>query len=369
MLRNIMIKDWFEKIGIWVRDKISQLELSRVMEGTQVEHDEHHYARLGWLIVIVGFGGFMLWALFAPLDQGVSAQGTVMSDGYAKVVQPLVGGKVEAVLVRDGDHVQEGQPLLRLNDVQVSSQYNVAKEEILGLEQKIQSMENSKESKQVQLRTINEQLKSNRDLAREGYVPKSKVLELERMQAQVTGAIHDDTGQLEYLRRQLNETKEKYKSIEYDLSNAEVRAPATGIVINLSALTSGAVVAAGTKVMSVVPDDESLQVEAMLPVHLVDNVYPGLPVEMLFAAFDQTKTPKIPGVLQSISADRLMDEKLGPYYKARVQVSPEGMRLLGSNKIRPGMPVEVFIITGERTMMSYLLKPLLDRSRSALRER
>lgn len=364
-----MIKVWFEKITDWVRDQVARLELSRVIEGTHVEKDEHHYARLGWLVVIVGFGGFMLWALFAPLDQGVSAQGSVMSDGYAKVVQPVLGGQVEAILVKDGDHVEEGQVLLRLNDIQVSAQYNVAREEIAGIERKIESLESSKDSKQVQLRTINEQLKNNRELAREGYVPKSKILDIERMQAQITGAIHDDTGQLEYLRGQLNETKERYKSLQYDLSNAEVKAPASGTVINISSLTVGAVIPGGTKVMSVVPDNESLQVEAMLPVHLIDNVHPGLPVEILFPAFDQMNTPKIPGVLQSVSADRLVDERQGPYYKVRVQVSPDGMRILGGNKIRPGMPVEVFVITGERTMMSYLLKPLVDRTRSALRER
>lgn len=364
-----MMKQWLEQVKEWFQEQIARLESSRVMDGTHKEHDEHHYARLGWIIVLVGFGGFMLWALFAPLDQGVSAQGTVMSDGYAKVVQPVVGGRVEAILVKDGEHVEEGQVLLRLNDIQATAQYNVAREEISGLEQKITALENSKESKQVQLRTISEQLKNNRELAKEGYVPKSKVLDLERMQAQVAGAIHDDTGQLEYIRRQLNETKEKYKSFEYDLSNAEVKSPVSGTVVNTAQLTVGAVISAGTKVMSVVPNNEALQVEAMLPVHLIDNVYPGLNVEMLFPAFDQTKAPRIPGELQSISADRLMDERQGPYYKVKVQVTPEGMRLLGNNRIRPGMPVEVFIITGERTMMSYLLKPLLDRSRSALRER
>lgn len=364
-----MIKQWLEQVKDWIQKQIAQMESSRVMDGTHKEHDEHHYARLGWIIVLVGFGGFMLWALFAPLDQGVSAQGTVMSDGYAKVVQPVVGGRVESIFVSDGQHVEEGQVLLKLNDIQANAQYNVAKEEISGLEQKIVALENSKDSKQVQLRTISEQLKNNRELAKEGYVPKSKVLDLERMQAQVSGAIHDDTGQLEYMRRQLNETKEKYKSFEYDLSNAEIKAPVSGTVINIAQLTVGAVISAGTKVMSVVPNNEALQVEAMLPVHLIDNVYPGLHVEMLFPAFDQMKAPRIPGELQSISADRLMDERLGPYYKVKVQVTPEGMHLLGNNKIRPGMPVEVFIITGERTMMSYLLKPLLDRSRSALRER
>lgn len=364
-----MIKVWFEQVKSWIQTQVSRLESSRVMDGTQQEQDEHHYARLGWIVVLVGFGGFMLWATFAPLDQGVSAQGSVMSDGYAKVVQPVVGGRIEAILVKDGDIVHEGQVLLRLNDIQATAQYNVAREEISGLEQKISALESSKSSKETQLRTINEQLKNNRELAKEGYVPKSKVLDIERMQAQITGAIYDDQGQLEYLRRQLNQTKEKYGSFQYDLSNSEIKAPADGTVINLAQLTVGAVISAGTKLMSVVPDDENLQIEAMLPVHLVDNVYPGLPVELLFPAFDQIKAPKVPGVLQSISADRLMDERLGPYYKAKVEVSQKGMRMLGNNKIRPGMPVEVFIITGERSMMSYLLKPLLDRSRSALGER
>ena len=227
-----MIKQWFEEIKSWIQEQIRHLEESRVMEGTHEERDEHHYARLGWMIVLIGFGGFMLWALFAPLDQGVSAQGTVMSDGYAKVVQPVVGGKIEEILVKDGDRVEEGQTLISLNDIQASAQYNVAREEISGLEHKIEALQNSKASKETQLRTLNEQVKNNRELAKEGYVPRSKVLDLERMQAQVTGAIHDDSGQLEYLRRQLNETKEKYKSFEYDLSNAKVKAPAAGTVIN-----------------------------------------------------------------------------------------------------------------------------------------
>lgn len=364
-----MIKEWLERFQEWFQAQVARLEASRVMAGTHQVHDEHHYARLGWVIVLVGFGGFMLWALFAPLDQGVSAQGVVMSEGYAKVVQPVVGGRIEAILVKDGDSVEEGQVLARLNDVQASAQYNGAKEQISGLEQKIAALESSKASKETQLRVINEQLKNNRELAKEGYVPKSKVLDIERMQAQVTGAIYDDQGQLDFLRRQLNESKEKYKSIEYDLSNSEIKAPAAGIVVNIAQLTVGAVIPAATKLMSIVPNNENLQVEAMLPIHLVDNVYPGLPVELLFPAFDQTKTPKIPGVLQSISADRLVDEHIGPYYKAKAEVTAKGMRLLGGNKIRPGMPVEVFIITGERTMMSYLLKPLLDRSRSALGER
>lgn len=363
------VKDWVDQAVTWFKSKISQLAESRALEETNVEHDEHHYARLGTLILVFGFGGFILWAMFAPLDQGVSASGSVMSEGYAKIVQPLVGGRIEAIYAKDGDVVEKGQVLLKFNDLQATSQYNVVKEEIAGLEFKVAGLENSVASLETQLKIVSEQVKNNRELVKEGYVPKSKLLDLERSQAQISSSIHENRGQLEYLKRQLNETKEKYKTTEYDLANSEIKAPSAGTVVNLSPLTIGAVVPAGTKLMSVVPDNETLLVEAMLPVHLVDNVRPGLLVEMLFSAFDQTKTPRISGVLESISADRLTDDRVGPYYKARVVVSPQGMRDLGNNKIRPGMPVEVFIITGERTMMSYLLKPLLDRTHSALRER
>lgn len=363
------LKDWVEQAAQWFKLKISMLGESRALEENEVERDENYYVRLGTMILVFGFGGFVLWAMFAPLDQGVSASGSVMSEGYAKIVQPLVGGRIEAVYVKDGDVVTEGQPLIKFNDVQVTVQYNVVKEEIAGLEFKVNGVENSVASLETQLKIVTEQVKNNRELVKEGYVPKSKLLDLERSQAQLTSTIHENRGQLEYLRRQLNEAKEKQKTSEFDLLNAEIKAPSAGTVVSLIPLTVGAVVPAGTKLISVVPDNEALLVEAMLPVHLVDNVRPGLAVEMLFSAFDQTNTPRIPGVLESISADRLMDDRLGPYYKARVVVTPQGMRELGHNKIRPGMPVEVFIITGERTMMSYLLKPLLDRTHSALRER
>lgn len=80
-----MIKEWLERFPEWFhRAQVARLGASRVMAGTHQVHDEHHYARLGWVIVWWGFGGFMLWALFAPLDQGVSAQGVVMSEGYAR---------------------------------------------------------------------------------------------------------------------------------------------------------------------------------------------------------------------------------------------------------------------------------------------
>jgi protease secretion system membrane fusion protein len=103
----------------------------------------------------------------------------------------------------------------------------------------------------------------------------------------------------------------------------------------------------------------------------VDKVHPGLPVELIFSAFNVNKTPHIDGEITHISADRSVEERTGnPYYKVHVKVTPKGEKMIAEHKmdIRSGMPVELFVKTGERTMMSYLFKPIMDRAHSALSE-
>jgi membrane fusion protein, protease secretion system len=133
--------------------------------------------------------------------------------------------------------------------------------------------------------------------------------------------------------------------------------------------TKGAVVAPGFKLMDIVPKEDGLVIDGQLPVNLVDKVYAGLPVNMLFTAFNQNKTPRIPGVITNVSADRFTDERTGqPYYKVTSKVAPEGLKLIDGLKIRPGMPVEMFIVTGERTMMNYLFKPIFDHLKLSMSE-
>jgi protease secretion system membrane fusion protein len=121
--------------------------------------------------------------------------------------------------------------------------------------------------------------------------------------------------------------------------------------------------------MELVPKDDLLRVEAQLPVHMVDKVRSGLPVHVLFSALNQASTPHIEGSVVQVSADALADSRQNTnYFKVVVEVTPQGMTQLQHQEIRAGMPAEVFIKTGERTFMSYLLKPLLDRMNRALIE-
>jgi protease secretion system membrane fusion protein len=129
------------------------------------------------------------------------------------------------------------------------------------------------------------------------------------------------------------------------------------------------VVQSGFKLMELVPTDDALIVEGNLPVNLIDKVHKGLKVELIFSAFNTNTTPHIPGIITQVSADRTTDERTGqPFYKVKAKVAPEGVKMLAKLEIRPGMPVELFVKTGERTMMNYLLKPIFDRSHSAMTE-
>lgn len=427
---------------------------------TAVSTDDRRYARIGWLIVLLGVGGFLLWAGLAPLDKGVPAQGTVMVSGNRKAVQDMVGGIVDNVLVRNGDTVQAGQVLVRMNAVQARSQaemlrtryhslkavearliaqrdqtpgitfgpelnavkgdvnvasvlqlqeqlfhtqraalqseLNAIDQNIAGLRAQIQGLQATQESRKQQAGFLKEQLTGMRDLAKDGYVARNRLLELERSASQVTGDLAEATAGIIRAQRQISELEQRkaqrqqefqrevrtqltdtsreaeatgsqLQYAEFQLANTEVRAPVSGIVMGLNVFTDGGVVASGARLMDIVPEGEPLMVEVRVPVHLIDTVHPGLQVEMMFTAFNQRTTPHVPGTVHTVSADRYTDDKTGePYYRMEAQVLPEGEKLLSMHQIRPGMPVEVLVKTGERSMLNYLFRPILDRASTAL---
>ena len=305
-----------------------------------IEIDETHYSRLGWMVMLVGVGGFVLWASFAPLDKGVPSQGTVISDGHRQTIQATHNGVLEQVLVKDGDTVKAGQVIARMNSLQASAQNTALKESIA--------------SKQRQVQLVKEQLTGLRDLARDGYMSRNKLIDAERNYAQLTSS--------------LAEEQAKLPANEFELNNNSIKAPVDGTVANLEVYTPNAIVQAGSKIMEVVPTGAPLVVEAQIPTQLIDKVRKGLPVEIRFPAFNQAMTPNIPGRVVIVPDNSTQDNKGQPYYKVQVEVTDKGKKLLAANEIRPGMPAEVFVVTGERTLMSYLFKPVLDRAHSALRE-
>ena len=364
-----MFKEFIENARDWFQRGLSRLQETHSDKEGYETKDEQHYARIGWIVLLLGFGGFMLWAIFAPLDKGVSAQGTVITDGQRKVIQPAVSGVIEEILVKDGDQVKAGQLLVKMNDLQVTAQAEGTRETISGLQAQISGLETSVQSQKAQLVFMKEQLISMRQLSKEGYVARNRLLDLEGTYAQVTGSMAENQGSLERSRHQLAELQKKLPAYEFDLENATIESPVDGSIVNLQVFTKGQVVQTGAKLMEVSPTNQELVVEARVPVMLIDKVHVGLPVEMIFAAFNQRTTPRIPGEVTVVSADRTTDERSGEvYYKIQARASEKGSKMLKEHVVRPGMPVEVFVITGERTMMNYLLRPIIDRMRTSLGE-
>jgi protease secretion system membrane fusion protein len=429
-----------------------------------VNTDAGAYSKLGWWIVLLGVGSFLLWASWAPLDKGVPLSATVAKESNRKAVQHLAGGTVDDILVREGDIVKAGQVLVRMNGVQAKSQADITRaqyfnaratearlraelenrksvaappalapykadarvatvmalqnqllasrqsalqselgafdENMAGLKVQTQGLQESRDSKKQQMAILKEQLDNMRDLAREGYVARSRLLEIERTYAQTSGLLSEDIGNIGRAQRQVmemslrrNQRTQEYQkevrstladaereaealgarmtALDYELANAEVKAPVDGTVVGLNIFTRGGVVPAGFRLMDLVPTDDPLIVEGQLPVNLVDKIHPGLPVELIFSAFNANSTPHVPGVVTQVSADRTVDERTGAaYYRLKAKVTPAGARVIAARKldIRSGMPVELFVKTGERTMMSYLLKPLFDRAKTSMTE-
>ena len=430
-----------------------------------VPDDARKPARIGLWVLLLGFGGFLLWASVAPLDEGVVAPGSVSIDTRRKTVQHHTGGIVREVLVREGEQVREGQPLLRLDQAVARANYEASRQRYLGLravqtrllaEQagtasipwpaelqqaaasdplirqqmdnqqqlmasrraalaaEVQAMQESSrgqegliasyqqmlESRKGQAALLQDELKNTRELVQEGYAPRNRQLELERMAADSNTAQAELQGNLVRARQAISELRqrvvqrqqeyrkdveqqladasrevigeaEKFRAVENDLARTEIRAPAGGQVVGLAMQTVGGVVQPGQKLMDIVPEREPLLLEARVPPQFIDRVRAGLRVDIRFSAFAHSPQLVVQGKVSSISGDLIADSQnpnTPPYYLARVGVTPEGLRKLGAHQMQPGMPAEVVFRTGERSLLTYLLHPLTKRVAASMKE-
>jgi HlyD family type I secretion membrane fusion protein len=165
------------------------------------------------------------------------------------------------------------------------------------------------------------------------------------------------------------EMAERRRSLTEQMSRLDIRAPVAGIVYDLQVTTPRSVIREADPLLYVIPQDRPLVIGAKLATINVDEVHAGQPVVLRFSAFSSRTTPEIDGVLARVSADALMDEATRtPYYRAEVTIPPQELAKLGDLVLVPGMPVEVYIQTGERSPIAYLLKPLSDYFNRAFRE-
>ena len=200
---------------------------------------------------------------------------------------------------------------------------------------------------------------------------KGKIVETQLQIIQVDQELSSDVAkELRETDSKIGEYVERKVTAEDQLKRTDIRAPQDGVVFQLTANTVGGVITAGDQIMLIVPEADTLLVEAKVDPKDIDQVQFGQPVVLRFSAFNMRTTPEINGTVARIAADTSTDQRTGQsYYLVRISMTADEMKRLGDVKLTPGMPVEAFIQTGERTMLSYLVKPLHDQLKRAFREK
>jgi HlyD family secretion protein len=279
------------------------------------------------------------------------------------------------------------------------SQIDLLQSRVSQLGEEITGLDAQVASKTRQLELITGELSGVQELYDKRLVPLTRLTSLQRESARIEGergqlmsAIAETKSkigeaQLQIVRldqdfrtevvKELGETQGKESELVERsvaardlLDRIEIRSPASGVIHQLSAHTIGGVIRAGDAIMEVVPDTDDLQIEARMQPGDIDQVRTGQTAFIRFSAFNQRVTPQLTGVVSYVSADTSRDQQTNAsYFTVRVMLPEDERRRLAGLQLVSGMPAEVFMQTGSRTMMSYLLKPVTDQFQRAFVER
>jgi len=418
--------------------------------------------RRGMIIVAVlvfGFGGL---AATLPMAGAVIAPGSVSVATFVKEIGHPTGGVVKEILVKDGDHVREGQVLLRLDDTvsgaaagftgenvdqllaraarlkaerdnlgsvvfpaeltkragdpsvaalmqAEQTTFRLRREARQGMvsqlskriaetEAEIAGYNAQQASYARQADLINGELKVTRELYEDRYTTLDRLNALERsavavsanadsartsaasagariaeLRAQAASVQQDarsnSASELMDVQSRISDMRRQKVAADDSYDKSAIRAPQSGVVDKLAIKTIGGVVPPGETIMEIVPDRDRLVVQVRIPISDIDQVHEDQGAVLRFTAFSSRTTPEINGKVTFVSADRTVEPESGiAYYRATVALDDKELRKLGKLKLKPGMPVEAFIQTGNRTMLSYIVKPLSDQLMRAFRE-
>jgi HlyD family type I secretion membrane fusion protein len=416
----------------------------------------------GLVVVALVFVGFGSWASLAPLSSAAIASGIVVVDSSRKSVQHLEGGVIQDILVRDGDLVEAGQVLLRLDganvraaiaslkpmlttnraqqarleaerqeldeiqfpdDLLAEARVSPKTSQILGGQQRVfetrrnalrgekalnanrlaQSrqrlvgLERQEHIKQAEMVLLRNQLATQTDLEKKGYATKKTVSDMQRNVQEIESEYTDlesktQEGETlveryhlegvqinqnfkEQVETELYTTQKEYyqlvermQAIQDQYERLDIRAPVSGVVVNMVAHTVGGVIAPGSPIMDIVPKNDQLMIEAHVSPSEVDGVRPGLEADVRFPAIDRTGLPQLRGRVTMISADRLTNASGAAYFLVRVHVSQSELARLRGLTLIPGMPAEILISKSERTLLQYLLAPITHSLWTAFRQ-
>ena len=307
-----------------------------------------------------------------------------------------VQAKKDAVVART---VQTQRDLFKTRKNSHESRKAILRKRIAQLRAEIKGLRDHIASQKRQLMLIAEEVDAKRTLVRKGLTPKPDLLALERKAAEIEGArarnfaaiarakqtigetelkiVNADNERLDKVgdklanvRAELAAINEKVFASQDVLRRTVIKAPISGIVVNRRFNTTGGVVRAGAPVLDIVPDQLQLVIEARVRPNDIDVIRTGQSARVHLTAFARNRQSMVVGRVVSVSADALVDEKTKrSYFQASIEVPRSELDKLGKGvTLSPGMPAEVLIVTGERTLMDYLLEPLTDAVRRSFHE-
>jgi adhesin transport system membrane fusion protein len=401
---------------------------------------------------------FVIWANLATLDEVTRGDGKVIPSSEIQSLQSLEGGIVDEFMVREGDSVQAGQVLMRLRDIQASSDLGANQKRYLGLLAKIQRLKAEAEGQvtpefteevmkgspesvkeelesfkantaniQSQLAVLEQQVSQRRQevaglqtrisdlkevlrlsrqernmiapLVERGSAPKVELLQLDRgikeRQTELNGveasltqaqtAVDEAKARLEELKSaakaqaqtelsatmiEMNTVKETLSGLQDKKVRTEIRSPVDGTIKDILINTVGGVVQSGEDIIEIVPKDDQLIIEARIRPSDIAFLHPGQVAVVKITAYDYSIYGGLKGELIDISADTLTDEQGETFYRVRIRTTETALRRKGEVlQIIPGMVASVDILTGEKTVMEYILKPLIKTLDKAMNER
>lgn len=415
------------------------------------------FATVAMVGLVFGLGG---WAATANLAGAVIAPGTFVVERNVKKVQHSYGGIVSQITVKNGDRVQDGQIVMRLDATQLRAELGVIRSQSTELiarnsrliaerdgathvtmpagfveqgadakaaadgelrlfeenrrtkdsqkEQLRLRIEQSKEeitgltaqrdAKKSELEIIQRELKDIRNLLSKQLTTAARANSMEREEKRLGGELGGLIAQIARAKGQISEINVQILAVDENvraaaqrdlrateaklselsereiaakdkLNRVDIRAPRNGVVHELAFHTIGGIVTPAEQIMLIVPEEDNLAIQARIAPNDIDQVGVGRIAKLRLSAFNQQTTPELYGHVVQVSADVAVDPKTGQsHYVMRVEMDEKSSKLVGTLKLVPGMPVEVFVSTGDRTVLSYLTKPLQDQMNRAFRE-
>lgn len=356
------------------------------------------------------------WAYYAKIDEVTVATGHVIPTAEIKVIQSLEGGIIEKIYVQEGDHVQKGQPLLQIDKTRFTAEYNqfyvkyvaltiahyrlmaeangkstlhiptnleklypnvVRRERELFntnqrlLRKKLEALENNLRLEQREYTIIE-------SVVKERLVSELEVIRMKKSISKLKGDIENtknefrqkSTAQLTDNQNTLDALKERLITLKDRMVRTTIRSPINGHVSNLIVSTVGGVVKPSMKMMEIVPQSSELLIEARVRPADIAFLKTGQKAVVKFSAYDFSIYGGLHAIVTHISPTTLTDKENKTYYKIKLKTKNSFVsKHQKSLKIIPGMTVTVDIITGKKSVLDYLLKPLLKAKQSALRER